>query len=314
MKTAYPRATIAIFTALILFTSASAPAAEPKVKAYASPQAAVDDFVGALRNYDLKALLAIFGNEAQRIFASEDPVADENLRKQFLALYDQKHELQSKGESTRIVLTGDDGWPMPIPLVKSTAGWTFDTAAGIEEIINRRIGRNELSAIQTCLAVGDAQREYFREDHDGDGILEYAQTLRSAPGLQDGLYWPAVTGESLSPLGEFVATAAEEGYGPGDSAYHGYRYRLLTRQGPAAPGGAYDYMVRGNQIGGFAVVAYPAAYGDSGIMTFLLSHAGVVYQKDLGEHTESKALNMESFNPEGWTKVDKKDLAIIPEQ
>ena len=317
MKTAYERATIAIVTALILLTAAAVPAAEtkpkPKVKAYASPQAAVDDVVAALRNYDLKTLLATFGSESQRLFATEDPVADENLRKQFLQLYDQKHELTPKGESTRILVVGNEAWPMPIPLVKSSAGWTFDTAAGMDEIINRRIGRNELSAIQTCLAAGDAQREYYRADRDGDGVLEYAQAFRSTPGQEDGLYWPVAEGGPPSPIGALVVEAEGEGYGPEDTAYHGYRYRLLTKQGPAAPGGAYDYMVRGNQIGGFAVVAYPAAYGDSGIMTFMLSHSGIVYQKDLGEQTESKALNMESFNPEGWTKVAKKDLETIPD-
>jgi hypothetical protein len=184
---------------------------------------------------------------------------------------------------------------------------------GIDEIINRRIGRNELSAIQTCLAVGDAQREYFRHDRDGDGILEYAQTFRSSLGLQDGLFWPVLEGEPQSPIGELVARASERGYGPRTTAYQGYRYRLLPSQGPAAPGGAYDYILRGNQIGGFAVVAFPAAYGDSGIMTFMLSHSGIVYQKDLGEHTETEAYNMKSFNPDGWSKVDEKEMQPVPE-
>jgi hypothetical protein len=202
---------------------------------------------------------------------------------------------------------------MPIPLVKSSAGWTFDTAAGLDEIINRRIGRNELSAIQTCLAVGDAQREYYRHDRDGDGLLEYAQSFRSSLGLRDGLFWPAAEGEPQSPIGQLVATAAGKGYGPTDTSYQGYRYRLLTSQGPAAPGGAYDYIVRGNQIGGFAVMAIPSAYGDSGIMTFVLSHSGVVYQKDLGENTETEAHNIKSFNPDGWTKVEEKDLQLVAE-
>ncbi len=183
---------------------------------------------------------------------------------------------------------------------------------GLEEILNRRIGRNELSAIQTCLAIADAQREYFRRDRDGDGILEYARTFRSTVGLRDGLYWRAEAGEPPSPIGELVATAAQEGYGPGDTAYHGYRYKFLTAQGPAAPGGAYDYLARDNQIGGFAILAYPADYGDSGIMSFLLSHSGVVYQKDLGEKTGEEAQKMNSFNLDGWTKVDEQDLADHP--
>ncbi|PYQ66126.1 MAG: hypothetical protein DMF53_04050 [Acidobacteria bacterium] len=177
-----------------------------------------------------------------------------------------------------ILAVGNDPWPLPIPLVKAGSGWAFDTAAGIEEVINRRIGRNELSAIQTRLAVGDAQREYYRLDRDGDGILEYAQKFRSTPGKQDGLYWEVKEGEPASPIGEFVATASTEGYGPGSTAYHGYHFRLLTKQSSAAPGGAYDYMVQKKQIGGFAVVAFPAAYGDSGIMTFMLSHSGIVHQ------------------------------------
>jgi len=317
MKTSYERATIFLITAGFLFASAamtSAASTAPTAKAYATPEVAVDDFLGAIRNYDLKALLSIFGSEAERIFVSEDPVADENLRKEFLRLYDEKHEIKPEGDLKRILLVGTDPWPMPVPLVKSMEGWRFDTESGIDEIINRRIGRNELSAIQTCLAAGDAQREYFRRDHDGDDILEYAQTFRSSAGHQDGLYWPAAEGEPESPMGELVATASDEGYGPVDTAFHGYRYRFLTAQGAAAPGGAYNYMVRGNQIGGFAVVAYPASYGDSGVMTFMMSHAGIVYQKDLGENTEAAALSMESFNPEGWAEVDKKDLAIIPDR
>jgi hypothetical protein len=304
------RAAIAIVAASILFTSRSAAAEK---KAYAQPQAAVDDFVAALRDDDLEKLVGIFGEDSRRLFASEDPVADENQRTDFLALYDKSHEITSRGESTKILTVGSDPWPLPIPLVRSGAGWTFDTKEGIDEIINRRVGRNELSAIQTCLAVGDAQREYFQADRDGDDVLEYAQTFRSSEGNQNGLYWHTGEGEPLSPIGQFVADAAEEGYGPKDSTFHGYRYRLLPGQGPAAPGGTFDYAVDDNQIAGFAVVAYPADYGDSGVMTFVLSHDGIVYQKDLGEDTDVEARNMQSFSPKGWKKVDEKDRAIIPE-
>ncbi|HEY4590657.1 MAG TPA: DUF2950 domain-containing protein, partial [Thermoanaerobaculia bacterium] len=313
----------AIGAALILFTCAFAAVSKdsaapkgPKGKVYATPDAAVEAFVGAIREYNLDTLLAIFGKGAERIFVTDDPVADENARKQFLKLYDEKHALtprDDKNKKTMILAVGNDPWPLPIPLVKAGSGWAFDTAAGIEEVINRRIGRNELSAIQTCLAVGDAQREYYRLDRDGDGILEYAQKFRSTPGKQDGLYWPVKEGEPQSPIGEFVATASTEGYGPGSTAYHGYHYRLLTKQSSAAPGGAYDYMVQKKQIGGFAVVAFPAAYGDSGIMTFMLSHSGIVYQKDLGKETQAKAEKIKSFDPAGWKKVDDKDLQIIPE-
>lgn len=304
-------ATIAFVIASIL--SLSAPVAAAKQKAYAEPQAAVDDFVAAIRDYDLGTLETIFGEDSRRLFESEDPVADKNLREEFLALYDKSHELEAQGERTRILAVGPDAWPLPIPLVKSSAGWTFDTAAGLDEIVNRRIGRNELSAIQTCLAIGDAQNEYFQADRDGDDVLEYAQAFRSSQGSHNGLYWNVAEGEPLSPIGQFVADAADEGYGPGDSTYHGYRYRLLPGQGPAAPGGAYGYAVGDNQIAGFAVVAYPAGYGDSGVMTFMMSQDGIVYQKDLGERTDAKVQDMKSFNPEGWKKVDEKDRAIIPE-
>lgn len=313
MKTSYKRATLAIVTAWILFAVAALPSAAADRKAYALPQAAVDDFIAAIRDYNLDALKKIFGVDSQRLFVSEDPVADQNQREEFLRLYDEKHEIKPQGEGTNVLLVGPGAWPLPIPLVRSSAGWTFNTRAGIDEIVNRRIGRNELSAIQTCLAIGDAQREYFQQDHDGDGVLEYAQVFRSSSGSQDGLFWLASEGEPQSPLGEFLAKAADEGYEPVNTVFRGYRYRLLTSQGAAAKGGAYGYVVRENQIAGFAVVAYPAAYGDSGVMTFLLSHAGIVYQKDLGEHTETTALKMKSFNPAGWKQVDAKDTELIPE-
>ena len=299
---------IVIISTLILF--ASMPSTAAKAKAYAEPQAAVDAFVGAIRDYDLGKLVEIFGDESKRLFESEDPVADKNQREEFLALYDQRHEIKPQGDKARILAVGNDPWPFPIPLVKSGAGWAFDTGTGLEEIINRRVGRNELSAIQTVLAVGDAQREYFQADRDGDEILEYAQAFRSSEGQKNGLFWNVAEGEPQSPIGELVAAAADEGYGAADTTYHGYRYRLLPSQGPAAPGGAFGYVVGQNQIAGFAVVAYPAAYGDSGVMTFMLSHAGVVYQKDLGEHTDREVQNMESFNPKGWTVVEEKDRPL----
>lgn len=312
MKTSYERRTLALALAGLLFTTLASVSCAPKKKAYESPDAAVEDFVGAVRDDNLDALLSIFGKDSKRLFVTEDPVADKNLRQDFLQLYDEKHELTPDGESKQILVVGADAWPMPIPLINSGAGWTFDTEAGMDEIINRRVGRNELGAIQTSLAIGDAEREYYRSDRDGDDILEYAQTFRSSPESKNGLFWPVAKGEPQSPIGELVATAADEGYGPEHTAYHGYHYKILTSQGPAAPGGVYDYVVRENQIGGFAVVAFPAAYGDSGVMTFMVSHAGVVYQKDLGENTETEAQKMASFNPDGWEKVDKTDLALIP--
>jgi hypothetical protein len=208
-----------------------------------------------------------------------------------------------------VLQIGAEEWPFPIPIVKRGEKWSFDTGKGKEELINRRIGRNELNTIQTCLAYVDAQREYVVKDRDGDGLFEYAQKLRSDPGKKNGLYWEAKTSEGQSPLGPLFAAAQEKGYskaaGGKPVPYHGYYYRILTAQGKSAPDGAYDYLVRGNMIGGFALVAYPAKYGASGIMTFIVNHDGVVYQKDLGKKTEKAAQAMKVFNPDStWKKVE----------
>ena len=297
----------------LTITCAAPLAAAPTGKKFATPEKAVEAFVTAVRAYDEKALLSIFGKDSEALFISQDPVADENVRKQFLELYDAKHEIGPGPDGGRVLIVGPDAWPLPIPIANVGGKWAFDTAAGLEEVINRRVGRNELSAMQTCLAIGDAQREYYAVDRDGDGILEYAQHFRSTVGLKNGLFWPADEGELTSPLGQLVATASQEGYTGASSAYHGYHYRLLRSQGAAAPGGAYDYAVGDNQIGGFAVLAYPAAYGDSGVMTFAVSHSGVVYQRDLGEATAEEALKIESFDPgSGWTKVPAADLEALP--
>jgi hypothetical protein len=197
---------------------------------------------------------------------------------------------------------------MPIPLVQDAAGWWFDASRGREEILNRRIGRNELSAVQVCLAYVDAQREYYVRDPDGDALLQYAQRFRSTPGKRDGLYWDAQPDEPPSPLGALVARAEAEGYPtkrPSGARipYWGYYYRIVKAQGPHAPGGAYDYVVRGNMIGGFALVAYPAEYGASGVMTFIVSHDGVVYQKDLGPGTAAAARALTRFDPDpSWSR------------
>jgi hypothetical protein len=208
---------------------------------------------------------------------------------------------------------GEDDWPFPAPIVRKGKGWVFDAVAGREEIINRRVGRNELDTIQTLLAIVDAQREYASGDPDRNGYHDYARRFISHKGKKDGLFWPVQAGEPLSPLGPLVGEAAREGYGkkPGSgksgvkpAAYHGYRYRLLEAQGKNAPGGAYSYLVNGKMIGGFAIIAYPAKFGVSGIMTFLVNHDGVVYQKDLGKTTEADALRMRLFNPgPGWKKA-----------
>lgn len=306
-----------IVAAIALTIAAATPvvaSAVPKGKAYATPEKAVEAFVAALRNYNPKTLTAIFGKGSESLFDSGDPVADEKLRAQFLEMYDAKQTLAPKGDAARILVVGKDDWPLPIPIVRTGSKWAFDTAAGEDEIVNRRIGRNELFAIQTCLAIGDAQREYFSRDRDGDGILEFAQKIPSTVGLRDGLFWRVEEGEAPSPLGELLATAAEEGYSTASDNYHGYHYKWLRGQGPSAAGGAYEYVVRDNQIGGFAIVAWPAYYGDTGIMTFVMNHDGVVFQRDLGEATEDAVKAITLFDPgQGWTRVDDKDLVPLPE-
>ena len=285
----------------------------PKGNSYPNPEQNVDAFVSSLRTNDLNGLVAVIGKGSERLFRSPDSVADRNQRAEVLKLYDAKHELSTRDDGSKVLLVGNDAWPLPIPLVKTEGGWAFDNEQGSDEIINRRIGRNELLTIQTVLAVGDAQRDYYRVDHNGDKILEYAQKFRSTPGQQDGLYWPANPGEAPSPLGDVVAAAAEEGYPASSTSLHGYHFRLLTAQGPAAQGGAYDYLVRKSQIGGFAVLAYPAEYGESGVMTFIVNHDGIVYQRDLGKGTETEATQIKLFNPDnGWTRVAASDTQQLP--
>jgi hypothetical protein len=253
-------------------------------------------------------LLAIFGVEAKEVIFSGDPVSDKQRREQFIQAYDQKNGLIKEGD--KMVLTvGEKDWPFPIPLAKKGDQWFFDTKAGKEEILNRRIGQNELSTIQTMLAIVDAQREYAMNDLDGDGVLEYAEKFMSDAGKKNGLYWETKEGEEPSPLGEIAAGARAEGYtGKGSkdkpSPFHGYYFRMLKKQGKQAPGGAFDYMVKGQQIGGFAVVAYPAIYGNSGVMTFVVNHEGEVYQKDFGKNTAKTAKAMTQFDPDKtWKKV-----------
>jgi Protein of unknown function (DUF2950) len=282
-------------------------AATVKQKTFSSPEEGVKALIDAVRKNDMKGILEILGSDAKSILESGDPVADNEGRKRFVKFYDEANKLVKSGETEMVLELGKDEWPFPIPLVKESNGWRFDTEEGKEEIINRRIGRNELDVIQVCLAIVDAEREYYQRDPDGDKLLQYAQKLISTKGKRDGLYWESKPGEEPSPVGSFVAQARAEGYkGAGGKPvpYHGYYYKLLTGQGKDAPGGAYDYLVRGKMIGGFGVVAYPAQYGSSGIMTFIVNHDGVVYQKDLGPKTASVAQSMTKFNPDKtWTAV-----------
>jgi hypothetical protein len=274
-------------------------------KSFESLDEAVNALVGAIRAADRKALVEILGPGGGPLVSSGDDVADRAAFQRFTAAYDRAHRLEGGGG--RVVLyVGDDDFPFPIPLVPAGPRWVWDTDAGDDELLTRRIGRNELSVIQVCQAYVDAQREYYSRR---TGLLEYAQRLESTTGKQDGLYWPMRPGEPQSPLGPLVAQARAAGYPlpprGGPVPYHGYFYRILFAQGPDAPGGAYDYLVRGHMIGGFALVAYPASYGVSGIMTFVVNQDGIVHQKDLGPKTAQLANAMKAYNPgAGWTKAD----------
>jgi len=291
--------------------AAAKPAAVP-AKRFASAEEGADAFVAALRTGNSKALAGILGSEGRSLTSSGDPVLDRMSRERFVKAYDTAHKLAVNGDTTWLHV-GDDDWPLPIPLVKDGDRWRFDARQGREEILARSIGRNEIYTIETSLAYVDAQREYYAEDRDGDGILEYAQKFGSTPGKRDGLYWPTQPGEPPSPLGALVVRARAEGYqrkADGPTPYHGYVYRILTAQGPDAKDGAYDYITKGHMIGGFALVAFPARYGVSGVMTFLVNHDGVVFQKDLGPNTRALALKMKVFNPDGtWTKADVPELS-----
>jgi hypothetical protein len=281
-------------------------------KTFASPDEAVRAMLEALKAEDIKVLSAIFGIESEGLIFSGDPVGDKTEHEGFINLYEQKNKLEKESATRAVLYIGNEDWPFSIPIVKKDGVWLFDTHEGREELIARRIGRNELSVIQVCLAYVDAQKEYAIKDRDGDGVLAYAQKFSSEPGKKDGLYWKAREGEEQSPLGPLVAAAQKKGYTGKQSEgkpvpYFGYYYRLLKAQGKNAKGGDYDYVVQKKMIGGFALLAYPAQYDSSGIMTFIVSHAGEVYQKDLGENAENTALEMKLFNPDStWRKVEEK--------
>jgi len=278
-----------------------------KQKTFSSPEEGVKALMEATKKNDTKAMLAILGPEAKSLIESGDQVSDRAAGERFVKSYEESNKLVKSGDTQAVLEVGKDAWPFPIPLVKESAGWRFDTQEGKEEIINRRIGRNELDVIQVSLAFVDAEREYYQRDPDGDKLLQYAQKFISTKGKRDGLYWETKSGEQPSPLGPLVARARGEGYKGAAGKpipYHGYYYKILTGQGKDAPGGAYDYLVKGKMMGGFGMVAYPAQYGTSGIMTFIVNHDGVVYQKDLGTKTASVAQAMTKFNPDKtWTAV-----------
>jgi len=273
-------------------------------QSFKTTEEAADALIGAARAGDRKGLLTVLGRDGADIVSSGDAVADASARNRVVEAYDAKHQVVAEDTDKAVLVIGREDWPFPIPLVRKDGTWRFDTAAGRAEILYRRIGRNELNAIETALAYVDAQQEYAEQGVAGNGV--YAQRMVSRPGTKDGLYWPAQSGADESPLGELAASAAAEGYRAGQqrAPYHGYYYKVLTQQGPNAPGGAMDYVVRGRMIGGFALVAYPAEYRNSGVMTFLVNHQGNVYEKDLGPNTARVAAGMTAFNPDNsWRRV-----------
>ena len=277
-------------------------------KNFKTPEQAVAALVKAAQAKDKKALVALFGPLGEPLVDSGDPVADQNSRGRFLENYNLAHSLDNSDPAKVILVIGAQGWPFPIPLTLRDGRWFWNSADGAEEIINRRIGENELDTIQSCLAYVDAQREYYLRNVQKDPLQHFANKLISTDGKKDGLYWPTSGDESPSPLGEGFAAARAEGYLQSGSAkgqpYHGYIYRQLTGQGPNAKGGAYDYMVNGELLGGFALIAFPAEYGSSGIMTFIVNHDGVVYSRDLGPDTTKAAMAVSLFDPDSLWKQE----------
>jgi hypothetical protein len=293
------RSAVRHILAALAVAIAAAPAAFAQ-QTFPSPIAAMNAFGDAVATSDENALKAVLGAD----FRTFIPPLGAETRYRFLAAWAKSHAIQLDGDSKANVAVGGDGWTLPIPIVKSAQGWRFDTRAGAEEMRLRRIGRNELAVMQVMLAIYDAEKEYARIDRNRDGVLQYAAKFLSSPGKQDGLYWPTKANEPQSPLGPAVVAARAAG-GGSDAGYYGYRYKILTGQGKNAPGGAYDYTVRGRMIGGFGVVAWPVDYGDTGIMTFIVSHDGVVYEKDLGPNSAAIAGAMTRFDPDStWQKAE----------
>ena len=293
--------TTARSTILCLLLSLPALAA---AKAYPDPAAAADALVVAARSGDVQAVVKVLGEKSRSFLVSGDAVADRAALNRFVELYDKSHSLAEPDSGTRTLIIGPDPWPFPVPMVKGNAGWTFDPKAGEAEILKRRIGQNELDAIEVCIGYVGAQKDYLERNPEGASVPHYADRLLSSSGKHDGLYWQSAPGEPESPMGPAVGGAIRQGYtlkkGP-NAPYHGYHFRLLTAQGPHAEGGAQDYREGGKLTRGFALVAYPATYEKSGVMTFLVNQSGVVLEKDLGAKTGKIAGAMKAFDPdETW--------------
>jgi hypothetical protein len=282
--------------------------APPSAMAFNTPQQAAEVLIRAAESYDVSTLLAIFGPDGKDFVSSSDPVHDKSIAASFAAKAREKHQLTAdpKNKAQAILTVGNDDWPLPVPLERRGSKWYFDSKRGRDEILFRRIGTNELDAIQICRGFVDAQKEYAAGVHDDSGVNQYAQKIISTPGKHDGLYWENADGTTGGPISEAIARAIEEGYSPGQtSGYHGYYFKVLSGQGPAARLGQLDYVVEGVMIGGFALVAFPAEYRVTGVKSFMVSYDGIVYEKDLGLDTPRIAQSMERYNPDkSWHRTN----------
>jgi DUF2950 family protein len=300
-----------VMASLVIF-AAFACAQEPGQKTFANPQDAGKALYDAAKSEDKAAVEAVLGASSASVVSSGDEVADKNNHDRFLERYEQMNRWAKEINGNQTLILGAENWPFPIPLKKDAAGtWYFDTKAGLKEILFRRIGKNELAAIRVCDVLADAQDEYFSQTHDGDSVHQYAQKFASDPGKQNGLYWKAAEGQPESPVGPLIAYATGEGYGGEKDAaqpFHGYFFRMLTAQGGNVKGGAKSYIVGGKMTGGFAYVAYPAEYRNSGVMTFVINQDGTVYEKNLGPQTADLAKQMKAYNPDKtWKPIYTED-------
>jgi hypothetical protein len=300
-------ATLAVIAALFTVVSCSKPESKDEHLSFDTPEEAETALIAALEKNDVDGLRRLLGPVPDELLSSGDEVADRATRERFLERYRERHQIVAGSPNDLVLQVGEDNWPLPIPLVRNEGKWRFDGAAGADEIVLRRIGSNELRTIDVMRGYVATQEDYAAAEHDGVAAGVYAQKLRSEPGKRDGLYWEVAAGEPQSPAGPMLAAAASEGYagsGGARTPYHGYHYRMLFAQGPAASGGARNYLEDGKLTGGFALIAAPETYGASGVMTFLVNQDGVVWQRDLGENTAELAASIESFNPdETWTPI-----------
>jgi hypothetical protein len=297
--------------AIALTLPCAAAAAQDSPRTFQAPDDAARELIRVVKAGNLEELIAIFGREGRELAAGSDPATARKNREVFTAAAAEGWRLADLGHNRKTLIVGNEGWPFPVPLVKDGTVWHFDIAAGLEEVIARRIGRNELAVVETCRTYVAAQRRYAQQGHDGKPASLYAKSFHSEAGSENGLYWPVAQGRTRSPLGDLVAQAAEDEHpldtkAANPSTFHGYYFKILTEQGPAAPGGAKSYVVNGDMSAGFALVAWPAQYDVTGVMTFIANHDGIVYQKDLGPDTESVARSMTRYNPDhSWRRVDQ---------